>query len=256
MPPWLKLSPLCRQFIRPLYQANRDFDRKTALYYSAAAGIFMLGLGYAGVPLYRIYCAGSRRLRLRYATRSYFKKYNKWIIISPSSKRNPNLIVKTGRGSNTEGARIEVSDFIALMKPVRERRVTVEFSADTYSHMAWNFKPAQNSLIVVPGETALAFYTAKNPTSKPIIGIATYTVLPIEAAKYFNKIQCFCFEEQRLNPGEEVDLPVFFFLDPEFDDDPHLMRTNKITLHYTFFEAKKEKLMVPGISKPILEDVG
>ncbi|VDL59423.1 unnamed protein product [Hymenolepis diminuta] len=220
MPSWLKLSPLCRQFVRPLYQANRDFDRKTGLYYSTAAGIFMLGLGYAGVPLYRIYCA------------------------------------KTGRGSNTEGARIEVSDFIALMKPVRERRVTIEFSADTYSHMAWNFKPSQNSLIVVPGETALAFYTAKNPTSKPIIGIATYTVLPIEAAKYFNKIQCFCFEEQRLNPGEEVDLPVFFFLDPEFDDDPHLMRTNKITLHYTFFEAKKEKLMVPGISKPILEDVG
>lgn len=59
MPPWLKLSPLCRQFVRPLYQSNRDFDRKTALYYSTAAGIFMLGLGYAGVPLYRIYCAVS-----------------------------------------------------------------------------------------------------------------------------------------------------------------------------------------------------
>ncbi|VDN98261.1 unnamed protein product [Rodentolepis nana] len=219
MSPWLRLSPLCRQFVRPLSQIKRGVN-KTAFYYASAMGVFMLGLGYAGVPLYRIYCA------------------------------------KTGTGSNTEGARFEVSDFIALMKPVKERRVTVEFSADTYSHMAWNFKPSQSSLVIVPGETALAFYTAKNPTSKPIIGIATYTVLPTEAAKYFNKIQCFCFEEQRLNPGEEVDLPVFFFLDPEFDDDPDLMRTNRITLHYTFFEAKKEKLMVPGISKPIIEDVG
>nr|CDS30575.2 Cytochrome c oxidase assembly protein COX11 [Hymenolepis microstoma] len=256
MPPWLRLSPLCWQFVRPLSQARRGVT-KTTLYYASAMGIFMLGLGYAGVPLYRIYCA------------------------------------KTGSGTKAEGARFEVSDFISLMKPVRERRVTVEFSADTYSHMAWNFKPSQRSLVIVPGETALAFYTAKNPTSKPIIGIATYTVLPLEAAKYFNKIQvqngfldniedpnficrgsfvglyrkllsqfieicklCFCFEEQRLNPGEEVDLPVFFFLDPEFDDDPDLMRTNRITLHYTFFEAKKERLMVPGISKPLIEDVG
>ncbi|KAH9278756.1 Cytochrome c oxidase assembly protein COX11, mitochondrial [Echinococcus granulosus] len=210
---------ICRQVFRPISQDAHNYRRKTALYYSTGLGIFMLGLGYAGVPLYRIYCA------------------------------------KSGRGSNTDGARVSNADFIARMKPVRERRITVEFSADTYSHMAWSFKPLQKRLTIVPGETALAFYTAKNPTSKPIVGIATYTVLPIEAAKYFNKIQCFCFEEQRLNPGEEVDLPVFFFLDPEFDEDPHLMRTNRLTLHYTFFEAKKEKMLVPGISKPILEDV-
>ncbi|KAL5102914.1 hypothetical protein TcWFU_002306 [Taenia crassiceps] len=210
---------ICKQILRSFSQKTDDYRRKTILYYSTGLGIFMLGFGYAGVPLYRIYCA------------------------------------KSGRGSNTDGARVSTSDFIARMKPVRQRRVTVEFSADTYSHMAWNFKPSQKQLTIVPGETALAFYTAKNPTSKPITGIATYTVLPIEAAKYFNKIQCFCFEEQRLNPGEEVDLPVFFFLDPEFDEDPHLMRTNRITLHYTFFEAKKEKMLVPGISKPVLEDV-
>ncbi|KAM7534384.1 hypothetical protein Aperf_G00000109993 [Anoplocephala perfoliata] len=216
----LRISPICKLIARSFFQSKKDLRRKSILNYSIAAGVFMLGLGYAGVPLYRIYCA------------------------------------QTGRSSNTDGARISASDFIALMKPVRERRVIVEFSADTYSHMAWNFKPSQKSLVIVPGETALAFYTAKNPTPKPVIGIATYTVLPVEAAKYFNKIQCFCFEEQRLNPGEEVDLPVFFFLDPEFDDDPQLMRTNRIILHYTFFEAKKEKLMVPGISKPALEDIG
>uniref|UniRef100_A0A0R3WUX8 Ku protein n=1 Tax=Hydatigena taeniaeformis TaxID=6205 RepID=A0A0R3WUX8_HYDTA len=101
----------------------------------------------------------------------------------------------------------------------------------------------------------LAFYTAKNPTSKPIVGIATYTVLPVEAAKYFNKIQVRCASVLRSKDLIRVDLPVFFYLDPAFDEDPYLMRTNRLILHYTFFEAKKEKMMVPGISKPILEDV-
>jgi len=198
--------------------SENEFRRRTAIYYSAAFGIFMLGLSYAGVPLYRIYCA------------------------------------KSGGGTNTEGARAR-TDQISSMRPIKDRKITVTFSADTYSTMAWNFKPSQKELSIVPGETALAFYTAKNPTNRPIIGIATYTVVPLDAAKYFNKIQCFCFEEQRLNPHEEVDLPVFFFLDPEFDQDPRLMRTSKITLHYTFFEAKKEKMIIPGISTPVIEDV-
>uniref|UniRef100_A0A8C0TUA1 Cytochrome c oxidase assembly protein COX11, mitochondrial n=1 Tax=Canis lupus familiaris TaxID=9615 RepID=A0A8C0TUA1_CANLF len=76
---------------------------------------------------------------------------------------------------------------------------------------------------VVPGETALAFYKAKNPTDKPVIGISTYNVVPFEAGQYFNKIQCFCFEEQRLNPQEEVDMPVFFYIDPEFAEDPRMV---------------------------------
>lgn len=70
--------------------------------------------------------------------------------------------------------------------------------------MRWNFKPQQLELDVVPGETALAFYTAVNPSDAPIIGISTYNVVPFEAGQYFNKIQCFCFEEQMLNPHEQV----------------------------------------------------
>ncbi|XP_018653215.1 putative cytochrome C oxidase assembly protein cox11, partial [Schistosoma mansoni] len=105
-------------------------------------------------------------------------------------------------------------------------------------------------LRIVPGETALAFYTAENPTDKPIVGIATYSVLPIEASKYFHKIQCFCFEEQRLNPHEKVDLPVFFFLDPEISSDQRLKRCSEIILNYTFFEAKKAKFHIPGITTP------
>lgn len=128
---------------------------------------------------------------------------------------------------------------------------------------------------MVPGETALAFYRAKNPTDKPITGISTYNVVPFEAGQYFNKIQvewqvqlmclctpwssmitssvfclqCFCFEEQRLNPHEEVDMPVFFYIDPEFDEDPRMARVDTITLSYTFFEAKEgQTLPLPGYS--------
>lgn len=79
---------------------------------------------------------------------------------------------------------------------------------------------------------------------RPIDGISTYNVVPFEAGAYFNKIQCFCFEEQRLNPGEEVDMPVFFYIDPDFEKDPFLQDTNEITLSYTFFESK------PGLQLP------
>ena len=79
---------------------------------------------------------------------------------------------------------------------------------------------------------------------RPIDGISTYNVVPFEAGAYFNKIQCFCFEEQRLNPGEEVDMPVFFYIDPDYEADPFLKDTNEITLSYTFFESK------PGLQLP------
>ncbi|KAK1937654.1 cytochrome c oxidase assembly protein Cox11 subunit [Babesia divergens] len=99
----------------------------------------------------------------------------------------------------------------------------------THSQVNWDFKPAQRNVIVAPGETTLAFYTAKNLSDKPVIGVAAYHVIPDEAGLYFNKIQCFCFEEQMLNPGEEVDLP-----------DKRLYDVDKITLTYTFFEATSE----------------
>ena len=92
--------------------------------------------------------------------------------------------------------------------------------------------------------TFLFAFQAKNPSEKPIDGISTYNVIPFEAGQYFNKIQCFCFEEQRLNPQEEVDMPVFFYIDPEFLEDPFLEHTDIIYLSYTFFESK------PGLTLP------
>jgi cytochrome c oxidase assembly protein subunit 11 len=88
---------------------------------------------------------------------------------------------------------------------------------------------------VLPGETALAFYTATNKSDEDIIGVATYSVSPGQVAQYFNKIQCFCFEEQRLGAGETVDMPVFFFIDPEFAEDSTMKGITTVTLSYTFF---------------------
>lgn len=88
---------------------------------------------------------------------------------------------------------------------------------------------------VLPGETALAFYTATNNSSDDIIGVATYSVTPAQVSPYFAKIQCFCFEEQRLNAGETVDMPVFFYIDPDFVNDPNMKGIEQVTLSYTFF---------------------
>lgn len=184
---------------------------KTVLTYIAAAGVGMIGLSYAAVPLYRLYCQAS------------------------------------GLGGTAVAG--HDADQVETMKPVKERVIKVTFNADRHASMQWNFKPQQTEIYVVPGETALAFYRAKNPTDKPIIGISTYNVVPFDAGQYFNKIQCFCFEEQRLNPHEEVDMPVFFYIDPEFDEDPRMARVDTITLSYTFFEAKEgQKLPLPGYS--------
>ncbi|KAL0964876.1 hypothetical protein UPYG_G00330290 [Umbra pygmaea] len=184
---------------------------KTVLMYIAAAGVGMIGMSYAAVPLYRLYCQAS------------------------------GLGGTAVSGHNAEQ--------VETMKPVKDRVIKITFNADTHASMQWNFRPQQSEIYVVPGETALAFYRAKNPTDKPVIGISTYNVVPFEAGQYFNKIQCFCFEEQRLNPKEEVDMPVFFYIDPEFDEDPRMARVDTITLSYTFFEAKEgQKLPLPGYS--------
>lgn len=98
------------------------------------------------------------------------------------------------------------------MERVDNRIIKVRFNADLAASMRWNFKPQQYEIKVAPGETALAFYTARNPTDRPVIGISTYNVVPFEAGAYFNKIQCFCFEEQQLNPNEEVHPPYLSFL--------------------------------------------
>lgn len=146
---------------------------------------------------------------------------------------------KTGTSLQAVSKVDELNQKVADMKKVEKRKIRVLFDAETSARLAWNFKPTQHSLVCSPGETVLAFYTAKNVLDRPVNGIATYTILPYEAGKYFNKIQCFCFEEQQLNANEEVDLPVFFFIDPEYANDPYLVNIDEIILSYNFFETKE-----------------
>lgn len=194
--------------------AHEDYHNENSSYsstfiYLCSAMITMFGAAYAAVPLYKIFCQ------------------------------------KVGLGGDPKiGHKI---DNLQTMKPIRARKIRVIFNANANASMLWNFKPSQTEISVVPGETALAFYTARNPTDEPIVGVATYNVVPYKAGLYFNKIQCFCFEEQWLNPDEEVDMPVFFYIDPDFDDDPDLAGVTDVTLSYTFFRAKEGmKLPLPG----------
>lgn len=94
------------------------------------------------------------------------------------------------------------------------------------------------------GETALAFYEAENQSGRDAVGIATYNVTPNKAAEYFNKIQCFCFEYQQLRAGERVDMPVFFYIDPEFANDPRMKDVDTIILSYSFFESKQGQALL------------
>jgi cytochrome c oxidase assembly protein subunit 11 len=114
-------------------------------------------------------------------------------------------------------------------------RLRITFNSQVSSILPWKFTAQQREVRVLPGETALAFYTATNTSKDDIIGVATYSVAPGQVAPYFSKIQCFCFEEQRLNAGETVDMPVFFYIDPAFVDDPNMKGIETVTLNYTFF---------------------
>lgn len=120
---------------------------------------------------------------------------------------------------------------------VLEEYITVRFDASTESKMPWQFKPVQTEMKLPIGETGLAFYTASNPTDEPIAGTAVFNVTPLKIGPYFVKIDCFCFTEQVLMPGEQVDMPVTFYVDPEIRDDKATEEVKSITLSYTFYKT-------------------
>ena len=128
---------------------------------------------------------------------------------------------------------VNVKDQINISK----KKIKIEFNSDVNKKLNWSFKPEQRSMESKIGDSILAFYKAKNNGNKSITGIATYNILPFEAAQYFNKVDCFCFENQTLEPGEEVLLPVNFYIDPKILDDPSVKHLNSIILSYTFFQS-------------------
>lgn len=160
-----------------------------------AAG--MVGMAYAAVPLYRIFCQ------------------------------------VTGYGGTTQVAR-SASDAVI------DRKITIRFDANVSNEMNWSFKPVQRAIELKIGESALAFYRATNRSDREIVGTATFNVTPLGAGAYFNKIECFCFTEQRLAAGESADMPVTFFVDPAIADDPDLAKLTTITLSYTFFPDESD----------------
>lgn len=133
----------------------------------------------------------------------------------------------TGYGGTTaisDGSDIEVLD----------RTIKVRFDASKASDMPWEFTPVQREMEIRIGETGLAFYEAYNPTDKPVAGTASYNVTPFAAGLYFAKIECFCFQEQVLMPGERITMPVTFYVDPDMVDDIEAKGIPEITLSYTF----------------------
>jgi cytochrome c oxidase assembly protein subunit 11 len=118
---------------------------------------------------------------------------------------------------------------------VLDRTVTVSFDGNTASDMPWEFRPAQREITVRLGETGLAFFEAYNPTDEPIAGQAGYNVVPFAVGGYFDKIACFCFELQVLQPGERVEMPVSFYVDPARLDDIESRGVTEITLSYTMY---------------------
>lgn len=133
---------------------------------------------------------------------------------------------------------------IATEEPqkILARKVTVRFSANKGRNMPWSFRADQKENTVQIGEKKLASFTAKNTASVPVAGTAIFNVTPQKAGKYFHKIQCFCFDEQVLQPGESVHMPVVFFIDPSLADDPRMDDVKTITLSYTFFKTETQEL--------------
>ena len=136
----------------------------------------------------------------------------------------------TGYGGTTQVAE-------ATSDKVLDQTITVRFDASLNGDMPWEFRPVETTMQVKIGETALAFYEAYNPTDRTIAGTASYNVAPFSVGGYFAKIDCFCFTEQVLRPGERVTMPVTFYIDPEIVEDAETAGLSTITLSYTFFET-------------------
>ena len=124
---------------------------------------------------------------------------------------------------------------------VLDKTIKVRFDASIDRGLEWEFKPVEREIELKIGDTGVAFYEAYNPTNRRIAGTASYNVAPFDAGVYFTKIACFCFEQQILEPGERVQMPVTFFVDPQIIEDRDAKFTNVITLSYTFYETDLEQ---------------
>ena len=155
----------------------------------------MVGLSFAAVPLYRMFCQ------------------------------------VTGYGGVPQRAEAAPTQAI-------DRNIQVRFDANVDRSLPWSFAPVERQVDVKIGETTLAFFKADNKSDAPVKGTAVFNVVPERAARYFNKIECFCFKEQTLAPRQSVEMPVTFFIDPKIVDDDDTKNISEITLSYTFYRSR------------------
>ncbi|KAN0077726.1 Cytochrome c oxidase assembly protein CtaG/Cox11 domain containing protein [Elaphomyces granulatus] len=209
-------SKLWQQTSSAPFKTPQSIKRNTStLYYTISLIIGTVALAYSSVPLYKMIC-----------------QQTGW----------GGQPIQTHRKGNLDTA--------SRLTPVTDsRRLRITFNGSVSDVLPWKFTPQQREVRILPGETALAFYTATNKGPTDIIGVATYSVTPAQVAPYFSKIQCFCFEEQKLNAGESLDMPVFFFIDPDFVKDPAMKGIDTITLSYTFFKARYDD---NGVLRPMI----
>ncbi|MES2491693.1 MAG: cytochrome c oxidase assembly protein [Pseudomonadota bacterium] len=179
----------------------KDRNRRVGTY-AALGALAMLGLGYASVPLYRLFCQ------------------------------------VTGFNGTTQRATAAEADAVKVL-PIA---ITVRFDANVDRTLPWEFKPLQITQRVQIGARSLAAYSARNLSGQPITGRASFNVEPEEAGKYFKKIQCFCFTQQTLQPGQQVNMPVTYFVDPEIMQDDDAKQVEQITLSYTFHEDRSASI--------------
>jgi len=156
------------------------------------------------------------------------------IMLSFASVPLYNLFCKaTGYGGTTTKQEINI---YSPKKGVR--KIIIEFDSNVDSDLPWRFIPKQRKAQIIPGHNTLIFYEAENLSSYDIIGTSVYNVTPNKAGKYFVKIHCFCFEEQLLKAGEQMLMPVTFFIDQDFEQDPEMDDVDKITLSYSFYKVR------------------
>jgi len=188
-----------------LGQRNRELElknRRLGLIALAVAAA-MLGLGYAAVPLYKLFCE-----------------------------------VTGFQGTTQRATEAEAVAAAVQAASAGAPMISIRFDANVDRLLPWSFHPRQVTDTVQIGQRDMAIFEARNNSARPITGTATFNVEPEQAGKYFNKIQCFCFTEQTLRPGQSVTMPVLYFVDPAALDDPNMKGVEQITLSYTFHEAK------------------
>lgn len=178
---------------------------------AAAGALAMLGLGFASVPLYRWFCQ------------------------------------VTGFGGTTQKASLEQASAIK----VTGRMISIRFDANVEAGMPWKFAPSQVTQDLPIGGRKMAFYRAENLSSKPITGVASFNVEPEQAGIYFHKVQCFCFNQQTLKPGQAIDMPVIYYVDPAILKDPEVKDIEQITLSYTFHISADQSAAVDAGAKAL-----